>query len=296
MRQSAKVLAIYRELRQTAGMKATAGDVLACATTLVDLWMAKYMVKLIERMEGETPIQVHSQMSNADSKIRAFRNTDKRWLVSVAMVSESVDIPRLRLPVYMPHALTELAFRQAFGRVVRTAGRQDDTRAYVVMPCLDTLETYARRVEEEMPSSARATADDKPRTRKCPSCRAECGTNSSNGPGRQGMRPLRPQVSGGGAEVPWLPGLWALNPVTATTCHACGTSLAATFSLTLDEALRTGAIVRGMDIDEDEVREAEEIALEVRDRVLRSGDDELVKIQRVLPDESWVRLREIVAA
>jgi hypothetical protein len=38
------------------------------------------------------------------------------------------------------------------------------------------------------------------------------------------------------------------------------------------------------------------LAPEVRDRVLRSGDDKLAKILRVPPDESWVRLREILAA
>lgn len=92
------------------------------------------------------------------------------------------------------------------------------------------------------------------------------------------------------------PDCGALNPITAGTCHACGASLTSTFSLTLDEALRAGAIVRGMDIDEDEVRHAEEIAPEVRDRVLRSGDQKLVKILRVLPDESWARLREILVA
>ena len=75
--------------------------------------MAEYMVSLIERMEGEKPILVHSQLPNADSKINAFRRTDKRWLVSVAMVSEGVDIPRLRVLIYLSSALTELAFRQA---------------------------------------------------------------------------------------------------------------------------------------------------------------------------------------
>lgn len=49
-----------------------------------------------------------------------------------------------------------------------------------------------------------------------------------------------------------------------------------------------------MDIDEEEVRHAEEIAPEVRNRVLRSGDQKLVRILRVLPDESWARLREIL--
>ena len=44
------------------------------------------------------------------------------------------------------------------------------------------------------------------------------------------------------------------------------------FILTLDEALRTGAIVRGMDLDESEVQEGERIAEIVRGRVLRSGD------------------------
>ncbi|MDH7504293.1 MAG: hypothetical protein QHJ82_16470 [Verrucomicrobiota bacterium] len=86
-------------------------------------------------------------------KIKTFKNTAKRWLVSVAMISEGVDIPRLRVLVYLPNALTELAFRQAIGRVVRTCGPDDDTRAYVVMPSFATFERYARRVEEEMPAS-----------------------------------------------------------------------------------------------------------------------------------------------
>jgi superfamily II DNA or RNA helicase len=252
--------------------------------------MAEYMVKLIEKVEGETPILVHSQMPNPEAKIRAFRNTDKRWLVSVAMVSEGVDIPRLRFLVYLPYALTELAFRQAIGRVVRTAGPDDDTRAYVVMPCLDTLETYARRVEEEMPASSKATADDGPMTKKCPSCHGECALGERECPQCGHEFPVA------AARMRGCPACGALNPITARVCHACGDSLVSSFSLTLDEALRVGAIVRGMDIDEDEVRHAEEIAPEVRDRVLRSGDQKLVKILRVLPDESWARLREILVA
>ena len=206
------------------------------------------------------------------------------------MVSEGVDIRRLRLLVYLPHALTELAFRQAIGRVVRTAGHDDDTRAYVVMPLLDTLQTYARRVEEEMPASARSTPNDDIRTKKCPSCRTECALCDHECGNCGHQFPAMSQRFRG------CPKCDALNPVTATSCHACGESLAASFSLTLDEALRAGAIVRGMDIEEDEVRHAEQIAPEVRDRVLRSGDEKLVKILRVLPDESWARLKEILVA
>ncbi len=252
--------------------------------------MAEYMVKLIELIEGETPILVHSQLPNPESKIRAFRNTDKRWLVSVAMVSEGVDIRRLRLLVYLPHALTELAFRQAIGRVVRTSGPDDDTRAYVVMPSLDTLETYARRVEEEMPSSARHKAGDAPHTKKCPACHSECGLGDRTCSHCQHEFPFAaPRFKN-------CPDCGSLNTVSASNCHACGVSLSSSFTLTLEEALRIGAIVRGMDIDESEVRTAEEIAPLVRDRVLRSGDDKLVRILRVLPDESWARLRGILAS
>jgi hypothetical protein len=55
--------------------------------------------------------------------------TDKRWIASVAMISEGVDIKRFRVLMYLPNALTELAFRQAIGRVVRSIGPTDDTRA-----------------------------------------------------------------------------------------------------------------------------------------------------------------------
>ena len=66
--------------------------------------MAEYITTLIELIEGERPMLVHSQMPNADSKIKAFRNTDKRWIVSVAMISEGVDIKRLRVLIYLPNA------------------------------------------------------------------------------------------------------------------------------------------------------------------------------------------------
>ena len=251
--------------------------------------MAEYMVALIERIEGERPLLVHSQMPNPTAKIRAFRNTNKRWLVSVAMVSEGVDIKRLRVLVYLPNAMTELAFRQAVGRVVRTLGPDDDTRAYVIMPSFNAFETYARRVEEEMSAAARYTGNA-PRTKRCGACGSECSLGDSECPECGYEFPTRPERTRPCNEC------GAINPLTAQTCHACGSAFSQDFNLTLDEALRTGAIVRGMDIDEEEVREGEKIAEVVRGRILRSGDQRLVKIIQTLPDESWARLRTILAA
>ena len=41
------------------------------------------------------------------------------------MLSEGVDIPRSRVIIYLPKAHTELAFRQAVGRVVRKYDNND---------------------------------------------------------------------------------------------------------------------------------------------------------------------------
>ena len=248
--------------------------------------MAEYMVALIEKIEGEKPMLVHSNMPNPNSKIRAFRNTNKRWLVSVAMVSEGVDIKRLRVLLYLPNALTELAFRQAVGRVVRTMGSDDDTRAYVVMPSFETFETYARRVEEEMSPAARKGITA-PRHKRCSECGHECELGASECPICGHEFPKGPE------RVKPCGDCGALNPMSAKTCYACGSSFEQDFKLSLDEALRAGAIVRGIDIEEQEVQDAEEIAPVVRGRILRSGDQRLIKIIQTLPDESWARLRSI---
>jgi hypothetical protein len=63
--------------------------------------------------------------------------------------------------------------------------------------------------------------------------------------------------------------------------------------ITLKEALRNGAIVRGMDIDEDELSAADGMAPIVRSRILLSGDERLVNIIKTLPPESWARLGHV---
>jgi superfamily II DNA or RNA helicase len=248
--------------------------------------MADYFAQVIETIEGERPVIVHSDMPNADQRIRAFRNGDKRWIVSVAMVSEGVDIKRLRVLAYLPKAQTELAFRQAVGRVVRTLGPDDDTRAYVVMPSFHVFEEYAKRVENEM-NPAHRTDPGPPRSKVCPVCRDEVALTSATCPscGHE-FPPVEPRLKS-------CASCESLNPVGAAICQVCGSAFAPDFALTLDDALRQGAIVRGIELDEAEVLAGETIAPRVRQRMLSSGDETLVKIVRSLPEESWARLREI---
>jgi superfamily II DNA or RNA helicase len=248
--------------------------------------VAEYMAELLEKLDGEKPIVVHSQMANPEARIAAFKNSNRRWLVSVAMISEGVDIKRLRLLVYLPNAKTELAFRQAMGRVVRTLGPDDYSRAYVVMPTLAILEEYARRVEREMGSAAK---QPEPKQEKiCGICGSEndraatsCSSCGAEFPARKQRFKACEECEG-------------LNPVSASECQHCGTSFKAEYEITLNEALRMGAIVRGMDLDEDEVQDAEANKKQILRDILASGDDAIIRIVKQLPEESYGRLRRIL--
>lgn len=249
--------------------------------------IAEYMVKLIEMIEGEPATLVHSGLPNAENRIQAFRNTDRRWIVSVAMISEGVDVKRLRVLVYLPRSMTELSFRQAIGRVVRTTGNDDDTRAYVVMPSFNILEAYARRVEEEM--SAGKRLDPGPaKTKRCPACTTEAPL------GAEFCQECGYEFPKAGTRFKRCEECEAPNPMAATKCQVCGHSFAAVFTLTLDEALRTGVIARGMEIDEDETRESEAMADNIRRKILASGDAKMVEFLKLFPEETFAKFKRIL--
>jgi len=252
--------------------------------------MAEYFVDLIEHIEGERPEIVHNELKNAENRIEKFRHSKKRWIVSVAMVSEGVDIPRLRLLIYLPKAQTELAFRQALGRVVRSGGDDDATRAYVIMPSFEIFETYARRVEEEMSEEARKEKEAPPTTKVCPACTTEVSRSE-----------LKCHVCG--HEFPQAaprfkacPKCEGLNQMRAKECQFCGLKFGSDFVITLNEALRIGAIVRGVDVEEGEVQDGEAIAGEFRTFVMRTGDAQMIKIAKLIPEELLGRFASFIEA
>ncbi len=250
--------------------------------------MAEYMAKILEQLENEKPILVHSHLTNSENQIEKFKNTDKKWIVSVNMISEGVDIKRLRLLVYLPFSQTELSFRQALGRVVRTYGPDDDSSAYVIMPILETFDEYAKRIEREMPT--KFLQEKIVRKKKCPDCYSECELNASVC-----------DVCGYKFEVMSL----EHNTVTCDKCGAknskyskecfnCGESFEQLFSISLREALRDGAISRGIKLNEDEVKLGEELYQKKKDLILQSGDAVLIDMIDKLPPEVFGRLKKIM--
>jgi superfamily II DNA or RNA helicase len=91
---------------------------------------------------------VHTD-ARAAQKLRAFGKGRERWIVAVNMVSEGVDIPRLRVGVYATAAKTPLIFRQIVGRFVRTLAGDADM-SYLFLPADRLLRLHAAEVEEEL--------------------------------------------------------------------------------------------------------------------------------------------------
>lgn len=285
-------IASYQATMLQAGIQKLdeARDILPNAGGLViarNIKTAEHMKKLLEMM-GEMPIIVHSESPNPEERIAQFRNTDARWIVSVGMISEGVDIPRLRVLVYLPSSQTELTFRQSMGRVVRTFGHDDISHAYVIMPSILTFEDYALRVEDEMRVAGIQTEIFN--FKVCPQCENRCAKKAKKCESCGYEFKVRPPI------FKECPGCGIKNPVMAKVCQNCGHEFASTqrFEITLREALRDGAIIRGMYIDEDTVQVGEEIKNEFRQKIRESGNESLIEILSLLPPEAYGQLVDIV--
>ncbi len=95
-----------------------------------------------------SPIVAISDDPDASEKISKFAAGNSPWIVAVRMVSEGVDIPRLRVGVYATTTTTELFFRQAVGRIVRWSAGRGSQRAYLFMPDDVRLRSYGAAISE----------------------------------------------------------------------------------------------------------------------------------------------------
>ena len=101
------------------------------------------------QIAGEEPLVVTSDDPDGSARIASFAAGSRRWLVSVLMVSEGVDIPRLRVGVYATAARTELFFRQVVGRFVRRTPTPRAQMSYLFLPADPGLKALAAQIEEE---------------------------------------------------------------------------------------------------------------------------------------------------
>ena len=96
----------------------------------------------------------------SSSRIARFSASSDSWIVAVRMVSEGVDIPRLRVGVYATTTTTELFFRQAVGRFVRWTRGVPRQKAYLFIPDDLRLRTWATQIADARRHSLRRPEHD----------------------------------------------------------------------------------------------------------------------------------------
>jgi superfamily II DNA or RNA helicase len=116
---------------------------------------ARGIAAILRTRFGTTARVVTSDDPTASAGIAAFAAGSDPWLVAVRMVSEGVDIPRLRVGVFATTTTTELFFRQAVGRLVRWTRGVPRQRAWLFIPDDPRLRLHAARVAEQRRHSLR---------------------------------------------------------------------------------------------------------------------------------------------
>jgi superfamily II DNA or RNA helicase len=115
----------------------------------IDKEHAERLADRLARVSGERPAIVTSDAADASQRIQRFAAGAGSWLVSVLMVSEGVDVPRLRVGVYATSARTELFFRQVVGRFIRRTPAPGEQMSHLFLPSDPTLKRLAAQIEEE---------------------------------------------------------------------------------------------------------------------------------------------------
>ena len=126
----------------------------------IDQDHARGIAALLRSRFGTASVVVTSDDPEASDKIAAFAAGRDPWLVAVRMVSEGVDIPRLRVGIYATTVTTDLFFRQAVGRFVRWVPGIREQRAWLFLPDDPRLRIRAAEIAEQRRHSLRRSRRD----------------------------------------------------------------------------------------------------------------------------------------
>lgn len=136
----------HETLKATRREQPNAGGLLVCA----DQTHARKLAGVLCEITKEKPTIVLSDDAEASRKIKRFADDTSCWLVACNMVSEGVDIPRLRLGAYATTIRTKMYFRQFVGRIVRRQAHVPGLQvAYLYIPADPTLHFLAEEIESE---------------------------------------------------------------------------------------------------------------------------------------------------
>lgn len=113
---------------------------------------AKEIMKILEEELNQNVVIVTYHHDKPLQTINSFKKSDIPWIVSVGMITEGTDIPRLQVCCHMSVIKTELHFRQVLGRILRITGGEHE-EAWLYTFAEENMITFAERIEQDIPRS-----------------------------------------------------------------------------------------------------------------------------------------------
>jgi len=114
---------------------------------------ARQISTLMKNYFNEDAVVVTYRENDPTSIIQWFRHSKSKWIISVGMISEGTNIPRLQVYCHLTNIKTEMHFRQLLGRILRMTDAKNQ-EAILYMPAEPKLLEYAYRVKQDVPFEA----------------------------------------------------------------------------------------------------------------------------------------------
>lgn len=111
---------------------------------------AYQLLNILENEFAQTATIVTYHDRDALVKIENYRQSTTEWIVSVGMISEGTDIPRLQVCCHLSSVKTELYFRQVLGRILRV-NQSENQEAWLFTIATDELTLFSNRLAEDLP-------------------------------------------------------------------------------------------------------------------------------------------------
>ncbi len=114
---------------------------------------ANQILDLLADHFNEAATIITYQEDEPTKLIHQYKRSSSKWVVSVGMISEGTNIPRLQVTCHLTRIKTEMHFRQIMGRNLRATDAINQ-EAFLFIPAEPKLVEYAYRVAQDIPLEA----------------------------------------------------------------------------------------------------------------------------------------------
>ncbi|WP_166370292.1 DEAD/DEAH box helicase family protein [Psychromonas sp. SA13A] len=114
---------------------------------------AKQIQGILANNFNQNAVVVTYRETESVDLIKQYRSSSERWIISVGMISEGTNIPRLQVCCHLTNIKTEMHYRQILGRILRITSSANQ-EAVMYMPAEPKLVEFANRVGEDVSAEA----------------------------------------------------------------------------------------------------------------------------------------------